>query len=521
MLLAPPKGVRFGMNNDAIRKDWEGRVIDARFRLLQWVGSSGRSSVFVCEIDGDPSRKAAIKLFPASAKDADSCATGWAAAAGLSHPHLIRVFCSGRTSIDETEVLYVVSEYAGEVLSEILPERALSPAEVKEMLGPILDALSYLHERGFAHRRLKPSNILVVNDQLKISAENIHVVTTTGEPPEPLDIYDAPECAQGQALAASDIWSLGITLVEALTRVPPKWDRSHKTEPVVPSSVPQPFFLIAQECLRFDPEVRCTIREIRDCVERGVSIPHKLPMPTRNPKDGRRNFIVAASAAAIIAAFAIVMLHSHKTDSSAPAPEPQSSLSDQAPAASAPSESAPSASSTSTPAPATTPPSQEAAPQQSQPQAAQPEPATPAPSQPATEPEPPIASQEAPVSPPERPADAPALSVPASRPAGGPFTKGAVAQQVMPDIPAKAQRTIRGTVKLSIRVDVDPSGGVSNASIDSEGPSKYFANLALKAAQSWKFTPPQADGQSAASEWVLHFRFRKSGVEVTPIEQRP
>jgi len=498
------------MANDVIRKDWEGRVIDARFRLQKWVGSSGRSGVFVCEIDGDPNQKAAIKLFPAHAKDADSCSTGWAAAAELSHPHLIRVFCSGRATLDETDVLYVVTEYAGEVLAEVVHERALTPAEVKEMLGPILDALLFLHDRGFAHRRLKPSNVLSVNDQLKISAENIHFVTTTGEPPQPLDIYDAPERAQGKALPASDIWSLGITLVEALTRIPPKWDRSHKTEPVVPSSIPQPFFLIAQECLRFDPDMRCTIREIRECLDRGASIPHKLTKAAAKPWATKRNLAVALSAAAIMAALAIAMLHSHNTESSTPVPEPQSSASDQAPAT-PPAENPAAPVPSPTPPPATTAPQQEAAPQQSEAPATQPDTASPS-SQP--EPEPQTATKEPPAPVTPNPA-------PVAIPDRGPFTKGSVVQQVMPDVPAKAQRTIRGTVKLSIKVDVDPSGSVSNASIDSQGPSRYFADLALKAAQSWKFTPAQADGQGAASEWVLHFRFRKSGIEVTPIEQKP
>jgi TonB family protein len=96
-----------------------------------------------------------------------------------------------------------------------------------------------------------------------------------------------------------------------------------------------------------------------------------------------------------------------------------------------------------------------------------------------------------------------------------------VAQQVMPDVPEKAIRTIQGKVKVSIQLNVDPSGAVSDASIASQGPSKYFANLALEAAKSWKFMPPQANGQGIASVWVLHFDFRQSGVDVTPTEQSP
>ncbi len=99
--------------------------------------------------------------------------------------------------------------------------------------------------------------------------------------------------------------------------------------------------------------------------------------------------------------------------------------------------------------------------------------------------------------------------------------KGSVAQQVLPDVPEKARRTISGTVKVGIDVNVDASGAVTDASIASQGPSKYFANLALKAAKGWKFVPAQWSGQGVPSVWRLEFRFRQSGPEVTPTEQTP
>jgi TonB family protein len=96
-------------------------------------------------------------------------------------------------------------------------------------------------------------------------------------------------------------------------------------------------------------------------------------------------------------------------------------------------------------------------------------------------------------------------------------TANGVAQQVLPDVPAKAIRTISGTVKVAIRVNVDPNGSVSDATMDSQGPSQYFANLALKAAKAWKFTP-QSDGQNAPRAWSLEFLFRQSGVEASASE---
>jgi TonB family protein len=92
---------------------------------------------------------------------------------------------------------------------------------------------------------------------------------------------------------------------------------------------------------------------------------------------------------------------------------------------------------------------------------------------------------------------------------------------VLPDVPAKAIATIRGVVQVDIQVNVDTGGSVSDASIASPGQSRYFANLALQSAKSWKFTPAQANGQGVPSVWLLHFQFRQSGVDVTPTEQSP
>jgi TonB family protein len=99
--------------------------------------------------------------------------------------------------------------------------------------------------------------------------------------------------------------------------------------------------------------------------------------------------------------------------------------------------------------------------------------------------------------------------------------KGSVAHQALPDIPRKIIGAIQGHVKVGIRVEVEPDGNVSQASIDSPGPSRYFANQALHAAQNWKFTPAQVDGRAAASTWLLQFQFSQSQISVTQSEESP
>jgi len=92
---------------------------------------------------------------------------------------------------------------------------------------------------------------------------------------------------------------------------------------------------------------------------------------------------------------------------------------------------------------------------------------------------------------------------------------------VLPDVPRKASETIHGTVKVRIRVTVDPGGSVSSATLDSPGASKYFSKLAFEAAQHWKFKPAQVDGQAVSSAWILEFQFRQSGTEVIPTQASP
>ncbi len=55
--------------------------------------------------------------------------------------------------MDGAPVLYAVMEFAEEDLSQILPVRPLAPAEVSDLLPPLLDGLSYLHQKGFVHLR--------------------------------------------------------------------------------------------------------------------------------------------------------------------------------------------------------------------------------------------------------------------------------------------------------------------------------------------------------------------------------
>lgn len=485
----------FAMNVEAVRTAWIGRLVDGRFPLREFLGGSDASAVFLTELPGDGPQKAAIKIVPAEGDEADKRLGAWALARAFSHPNLMRVIHSGSCILEGTRSVYVVTECADEVLSEIIPARPLSPDETRQMLAPVLDVLGWLHGSGFVHGHIKPSNIFVVGDEIKLSADGLLAAGATRPSSGPLTIYDAPEIRTSPLAPAVDVWSLGITLVETLTQQQPSWDRTTNTEPVVPAALPQPFADIARGCLRPIPTYRMPLSEAVNRLEASCTPKVDEPKPrepvpepatpeplrahtrTFEPEEERKRVGVIPIVAVLTVVLVIIaVFYFRGSGKSTP-------TSAQAPPAAT---SAPKAQ------PDAPPPQADAKPS---PQTAAPATTHPAPAQPSE----PLAG---------------------SGPAGsGPA--GSVTQRVMPQVLASAQSTIHGTVKLAVRVTVDPSGKVTDASLASPGPSRYFDRVALEASRNWQFSPPRSAGQPAPSTWVLHYQFRRDSIDCTPQQVAP
>ena len=99
----------------------------------------------------------------------------------------------------------------------------------------------------------------------------------------------------------------------------------------------------------------------------------------------------------------------------------------------------------------------------------------------------------------------------------GDFRPEQVVHQVLPEVSREARDTIQGTVRVRVKVRADPSGSVVVATLDSPGPSRYFAELALQAARRWKFSPVKIDGRDVSSEWILRFEFVRDATRVFPV----
>ncbi|HLZ51770.1 MAG TPA: TonB family protein [Candidatus Acidoferrum sp.] len=537
-------------------KKWEGQIINGKYPLRRFLGESDHSAVFLTEYGAGEAQAAAIKLVPAESATAESQLARWNHAAQLSHPNLLRLFDSGKCTVAGHDLLYLVMEFADENLSEILPQRALTAEETRDMLCPVLDSLEYLHGKGFVHADLKPANILASGDRLKLSNDTI---TRIGEPlasSRKGSAYDPPEGIHGPSTPAVDIWSLGMTLVEVLTQHLPESQPEQNREPLVPATLPAPFLEIARQCLRVEPHRRIAIVDVAarlnaraaaasasvsstiaqpapmqvaqiapkptvsmqgppKAAPRMQTNPHRPP-PYKGPGT-RSRFILPLTIGAV---FFAAILTVPRLLTRRPLAQPATAAPKGRPATLPPSEGTQVSSAAAT---SKANPVRESAPKQSS-QAISP--ATQVPNQQATQPaisdtlktagekeQPTVTVPTKPAPPSEEPAEPTSHAIVSA--------KGQVLDQVLPDVSQKARDTIRGRVRVGVKVHVDPAGAVTDAELDSAGPSKYFADLALQSARKWAFTPPERDGKSVASDWTLRFVFMQTDTKVTPTQTAP
>ena len=93
--------------------------------------------------------------------------------------------------------------------------------------------------------------------------------------------------------------------------------------------------------------------------------------------------------------------------------------------------------------------------------------------------------------------------------------------QILPDVIPSALKSINGTVRVTVQLEVDANGAVTGATLQSPGSSQYFANKALEASRHWKFKPAQTGGNPAPTSWTLEFQFKRNGIHVVPRQAAP
>jgi predicted Ser/Thr protein kinase len=178
--------------------------------------------------NADIAKRVAIKLIPLrqgneeDARDALARFKRGAQAAGqLNHRNIVSVYDYGETD----DSAYLVMEYIeGPTLKTLFDnQHKFSPAEIGDIVGSILDALQYSHDRKVVHRDMKPANVMFAGDKtVKITdfgiarledSEMTQAGMVIGTP-----AYMSPEQFLGEKIDfRTDIYSTGVLLYHILT----------------------------------------------------------------------------------------------------------------------------------------------------------------------------------------------------------------------------------------------------------------------------------------------------------------
>jgi TonB family protein len=462
---------------------WQGEVINGVYALGRLLAGSEHSAVFLTECQAHGVPTAAIKIIPAERVTLAQL-SHWKAAAELSHPHLIRLLDTGLCQHEGRQFLFVVMDYAEQTLAQVLHNRGLTADEVQEMIPPILEALAFLHSRNLVQGQLKPANVLVVDDQIKLASDTVH---PAGEPrasiAEP-SVYDPPEAKSSGLYPAGDIWALGVTLVEASTQSLPVWPGERPAAVRLPTTLAPALADTVQRCLSHNPTGRPTAIELEAQFKpaplaSGISAPQAFgrdaPARAAPAPESPRQRALALTIAAVLVTLAAVWAGSRLLQSH---PRPQQSAASTVLPSSRQSAQAPAAAS-QTPGIALSAPVEASAPSAS------------------------AKSTKSNAAPPR------SASLRSDQPARPPVDASpTVVHEELPIAPRSALDTIQGHVKVAVLVIVDRSGNVIDALLENPGPSSYFARLAKEAARKWRFAP--SDNEDTRT-WLLRFEFTRGG----------
>lgn len=200
-----------------------------RFEIEAILGQGGMGTVYAGR-DTDTGESVALKVLSSGLEDDEEKFRRFeqevTALSRLDHENIVRLL--GPLERDGDRVFFAMEILEGETLAKRL--RRSGPLPVRKALDvarTLLTALGAAHQAGVVHRDVKPSNILLSGDDLKITdfglarMEDITRLTRTGQLMGTLDYMSPEQCEGAPVDARTDLYSAGIILYEMLAGAPP------------------------------------------------------------------------------------------------------------------------------------------------------------------------------------------------------------------------------------------------------------------------------------------------------------
>ena len=200
-------------------------ILDTRFRIVQRLGKPGSFAVAykVFDVFGEIYR--VLKLVTRDRRSLyDRVQQEYKLLLKIpKHPHIVDVIWADRLS-DFDDTPYIVFEYLeGQDLEHVFEEKQLSTEEALEFAKQILLGIRHLHEHRFYHQDIKPSNLLLTVEGIKIIDFNVAVaeaddaaITAGTRRYLPPDLRPTSTPSTEQRIDR-DLYALGITFYECIT----------------------------------------------------------------------------------------------------------------------------------------------------------------------------------------------------------------------------------------------------------------------------------------------------------------
>lgn len=260
--------------------DLTGRLLGERYALRARLGEGGMGVVYRAQ-DRMLQRDVAVKVFREGATEAARTTSETQLLAGLNHPALVTLYDA---HVGAEEPRYLVMEYVdGPTLQERLERGPLTDSTAARIARDLGEALHVVHDAGIVHRDVKPANVLLrapgfpgEEFHAKLADFGIAYLVNSARLTTPGTIigsaaYLSPEQVTGaDPLPASDIYSLGLVLLEALTGQRAFTQDGVREavlarlaeDPVVPASVGQGWGTLLTAMIARDPSDRPTALDV-------------------------------------------------------------------------------------------------------------------------------------------------------------------------------------------------------------------------------------------------------------------
>jgi tetratricopeptide (TPR) repeat protein len=308
----------------------------AQYEILARLGGGGMGVVYKA-LDRKLGRPVALKFLPQQWSHDEDAKQRFLreaqAASATHHPNICTIH--DIATADDGQLFIVMAHYEGQTLKHRLESGPLPVDEALDIGTQVADGLAKAHAQGVVHRDIKPGNLILTEDGVRIVdfglatfADALQLTvhgSTLGTA-----AYMSPEQARGEEVdARTDVWALGVVLYEmlagqvpfrgthaeaiayAIRHDPPPPLRAKRPE--VPEEVEQLVF----RALHKDPAIRfASGRELSRALRqvRGFTVPQDLrteaiPVPPalgrEQPRKRRRGRLAAIVGVTVVAAAAV------------------------------------------------------------------------------------------------------------------------------------------------------------------------------------------------------------------------